>query len=254
MDETSNLAPANFYTGLVAKMYRHLRSEEFDPEPYARFVRRYGEPALELGCGDGDPLLDLVAMGLDVQGLDSSADMLDRCRAFATERNLAVKLHLATFEAMNLDKKYRSMYFAGATFCLLGDDAVALDALKQIAAHLEPEGAALVPLWIPDPPTNDNSGETRTITQADGSVMTLTTLHTHHDPTLRTQTTRLRYELSLGERHESVERDWIIHWFNQQTFRDLVESAGLRVKVFVGPDGRTARGDETLFTAILQLT
>ena len=31
-----------------------------------------GEPALEIGCGDGDPLLDLVAAGLDVEGLDAA--------------------------------------------------------------------------------------------------------------------------------------------------------------------------------------
>ena len=33
-------APADFYTGLVAEMYRHLRSESFDPEPYVRLVER----------------------------------------------------------------------------------------------------------------------------------------------------------------------------------------------------------------------
>jgi len=47
MDEP--VAPADFYTGVVAEMYRHLRSETFDPERYAAFVERSGEPALELG-------------------------------------------------------------------------------------------------------------------------------------------------------------------------------------------------------------
>jgi cytosine/adenosine deaminase-related metal-dependent hydrolase len=85
--------PASFYTGLVAELYAPLRSETPDPLPYERFVRRYGEPALELACGDGDPLLDLVGQGLDVHGLDSSMDMLARCRARAAERGLHVTLH-----------------------------------------------------------------------------------------------------------------------------------------------------------------
>lgn len=55
------LESSGFYTGIVAELYRHLRAETFDAEPYARFVERSGEPALELGCGDGDPLLDLRA-------------------------------------------------------------------------------------------------------------------------------------------------------------------------------------------------
>ena len=60
-----------------------LKSTATEVEPYARFIAGFGEPALELGCGDGEPLLDLRAMGLDVEGLDSSADMLDRCRTAA---------------------------------------------------------------------------------------------------------------------------------------------------------------------------
>jgi hypothetical protein len=39
---------------------------------------------MEIGCGDGDPLLALRHLDLDVGGLDSSSgDMLERCRANA---------------------------------------------------------------------------------------------------------------------------------------------------------------------------
>ena len=55
--------PSLFYTGLVADLYAPLRSESPDPEPYARFIARSGEPALELACGDGDPILELRRRG-----------------------------------------------------------------------------------------------------------------------------------------------------------------------------------------------
>lgn len=42
------LAASDFLTGIVAELYRHLRAETLDPEPYARFVERSGEPALPL--------------------------------------------------------------------------------------------------------------------------------------------------------------------------------------------------------------
>ena len=138
-------SPSQFYTGLIAATYRYLRSATPDPAPYERFVRRVGGPALELGCGDGDPLLDLVAAGLDVEGLDSSADMLDRCRQAAERRGLHVNLHLAGMEDMDLGRRYRSIYLAGATFNLLIDDATAGGALRRIAAHLHPGGVASSP-------------------------------------------------------------------------------------------------------------
>ena len=81
-------SPSQFYTGLVAELYARLRSADPDVETCAQFVARYGTPALELGCGDGDPMLELRRRGLDVEGLDSSADMLDRCRERAAALNL----------------------------------------------------------------------------------------------------------------------------------------------------------------------
>ena len=146
---TSAPEPSAFYTGLVARLYAPLRSADPDPAPYAALVRRCGGPALELGCGDGDPLLALRAEGLDVEGLDSSADMLDRCRARAEAAGLDVVLHHASMETMDLGRTYRAMYLAGATFNLLPDDDRAAAALLRIHAHLEPGATALVPLIVP---------------------------------------------------------------------------------------------------------
>ena len=93
MTRSESVEAADFYTGLVTELYRHLRSETFDPSPYERFIRRSGEPTLELGCADGDPMLELRARKLDVEGVDSSADMLERFRDSAVARNLDVRLH-----------------------------------------------------------------------------------------------------------------------------------------------------------------
>lgn len=53
---------ADFYTGLVAELYHPLKAHSFDAAPYRSLIERWGEPALELGCGDGEPLLDLQAV------------------------------------------------------------------------------------------------------------------------------------------------------------------------------------------------
>jgi hypothetical protein len=54
-------SPAQFYTGLIADVYEALAIIA-RAESYAPFFERSGTPALELRCGSGRPLLDLLAM------------------------------------------------------------------------------------------------------------------------------------------------------------------------------------------------
>ena len=50
---------------------------------YREVIARHGQPALDVGCGTGRLVLDYVASGLDVDGVDNSPEMLDICRAKA---------------------------------------------------------------------------------------------------------------------------------------------------------------------------
>jgi SAM-dependent methyltransferase len=225
--------PSQFYTGLVAPVYGPLRSMVPDPEPYARFVTKTGEPGLELGCGSGDPLLDLVARGLDVEGLDSSADMLELCRAAAQQRGVAVLLHHAKMEEMNLERGYRSIYLAGPTFNLLPDDDTARRALQRIAAHLDEGGRALVPLFVPERPRD--LGRPREHVEDDGTVLRFTALDVQHDDALRLQRTWTRYERIRGDDIETLEREWLIHWFAPGGFAQLAAEAGLHAREVDGP-------------------
>ncbi|MCU1360660.1 MAG: putative methyltransferase [Ilumatobacteraceae bacterium] len=245
--------PSDFYTGLVAQLYAHLRSQTFDPEPYARFIARSGEPALELGCGDGDPILELRSRGVLVEGLDSSIDMLDRCRQAADERGLDVVLHHGTIESMDLGRTYRSIYLAGATFNLLADDATASAALQRIAAHLEPGGSALIPLFIPDGGELQPGGAPRQHQTEQGSMMRLTVVSVQRDQAARTQTSVLRYELIDGDDVQMVERAWVLHWFDQEQFATMATEAGLTVRAVFADDGSRAADDAMSFTFWLRL-
>jgi SAM-dependent methyltransferase len=229
--------PADFYTGLVAELYAPLRGDTPDPALYERFVRRHGEPALELACGDGDPLLDLRALGLDVHGLDASQDMLDRCRARAAARGLEVTLFHQRIEAMSLPSRYRSIFLAGASFNLLPDDAAAAEGLRAIARHLEPGGTALIPLFVPRP---GKPGIFRTERLEDGTEIRCGVVDVRHDTRTRTQRTLLRYErLKPGQAAEALERDWLIHWHERDGFAALCEAAGLEiVRTYEGGEER----------------
>lgn len=238
--------PATFYTGIVAELYGPLRGAgPPDPAPYAAFVRRSGEPALELGCGDGDPLLDLRAEGLHVEGLDSSPDMLERCRTRAAARGLDVVLHERSMADIGIGRRFRSIYLAGPTFNLLPDDATAGAALASIADHLADDGTTLVPLFVPEPTPPSRFGIVRTHRTDDGVTMGISTVGETFDADARTRTTVLRYERTAGGRTDVVERPWVLHWYERPAFEAMAAAAGLRVVRVLRTTGGTAGPDDT---------
>jgi hypothetical protein len=220
-------------------------------EPYLRFVRRSGQPALELGCGDGDPLLDLRARGLDVEGLDSSADMLARCRRRAEARSLVVTLHEARIESMELRRHYRSIYLAGPTFNLLIDDDSAWRALARIRAHLEPDGSALIPLFVPPPVLPRTIGKPRTHVTEDGTTLRFTVTGVERDDAARVQVHHTRYERERDGEQEVLEREWALHWYTHEGFRQLASDAGLLVDELLGEDGTRATPDATEYAFVV---
>ncbi|MFH8236463.1 class I SAM-dependent methyltransferase [Streptomyces sp. NPDC018321] len=235
---------ADFYTGIVAESYAPLKSFSPEPGPYAAFVREAGGPALELGCGDGDPLLALRREGLDVEGVDSSADMLERCRARAAEEGLSVTVHHQRMERLALPRRYRAVFLAGPTFNLLPDDDTALAALRHIREHLADGGTALVPVHVPSRTPAEQLGAVRTATAADGAQLRFSMVSEERDETARTQTAMLRYERHQDGDSTVVDRSWTLHWYLRSGFEELAAAAGLVPVSVTDADGRAA-GDNT---------
>ena len=244
--------PAQFYTGIVAELYEPLKSSAQQPGRYATFIDEHGEPALELGCGDGDPLLHLRRSGLDVEGVDSSADMLARCRRKASEQGLDLVVHHQRMEALDLSRRYRSIFLAGPTFTLLPDDDTALRALKAIKAHLQADGTALVPLFIPSPTPEDQFGRVRETQRDDGAVLRFSVLAEDRDERGRTQHTTLRYERHSDAERTVVDRVWTLHWHTPEGFRELATRAGLGTVDVRDHAGLPAPPDATEFSFLLR--
>ena len=221
-------SPADaFYTGLVAEVYSQLKSASFPAERYARLIEKYGEPALELGCGDGDPLLELRALGLDVDGVDSSSDMLARLRGRAERRGLVVSAWLTPMEAMDLPRRYRTVFLAGPTFNLLPTDDAMQEALHAIRSALAGGGAAIIPLFVP-PVASEEVGTTAR-EETGGGTVSCTVVAAERDEGQRTQRLTLRYERCARGRRETLERDWVLHWVDLPRFEELAGNAGLRI-------------------------
>lgn len=218
--------PAEFYTGIVPTVYTVLRSTHFNAERYRSFIQEHGTPALELGCGDDGPFYELAAMGIDLEGVDSSEDMVRRGRARLEAEGITAGIHQQRMEEFELNRKFASIYLAGPTFNLLPDDATALRALRAIADHLEPEGAALVPLWSPPPTPSHQNGMVHSARVGETDAR-YTVLQEDYDTASRTRTTSMRFELATDSESVVEDREWIIHWYDPKEFQQLAAKAGL---------------------------
>jgi ubiquinone/menaquinone biosynthesis C-methylase UbiE len=244
--------PARFYTGLVAQLYEPLVSYRATADDYAPFLDRSGTPALELCCGTGMPLLDLLARGYDVEGLDCSPDMLALCRESAARRGLHPVLYEQTMQAMQIERRFRSIFLAGASFTLLGSDADASRALAQIHRHLVPGGAVLIPLSVPD--LRDGAapfGATREVRDAEGTLLRVTVGETRVDQTQREVRTALRYErIPVSGGTERVDRTLVTRWWQQDRFATMLRQAGFDRIRFLALGGDRAAPDASFFLCI----
>lgn len=254
MPPSTEPAPDQFYTGLVAELYDPLVGERATAERYAPLLDRHGTPALELACGSGRPLLDLVAAGYDIDGLDASEDMLTRCRAEAAARGLRIAVHRGLMQSFTLPRRYRCIFLAGASFTLLTRDADALAALACMYRHLQPGGTLSIPLERIDPAAVQASlGRFR---EAEGAgaerlrcgVVACTTGGDGRD-TIR----RLRYErLRPGRPAEVLERDWCTRTWPQAVFAGMLTECGFSALRMRAPGGGPAAPQAGSFVAVAE--
>ena len=134
--------PLVWHYGLMADYWSEFLCDAPEVPFVTAFIARFGEPALDLGCGTGRVLLPLLRAGVDVDGADVSADMIRLAREAVLRERLATGLFVQPMHEMALPRRYRTIYMLGS-FGLSGDRANDLHCLRRCRDHLEPGGALL---------------------------------------------------------------------------------------------------------------
>lgn len=111
-----------------------------DLDFYLGLARAAGGPALDVGCGTGRVLLRALEAGLDMDGLDASADMLAGLAANAAARGLRPRVTLGDMRGFQMDRRYACVVIPFNAFAhnLSADDQIA--ALRACHEHLRPGG------------------------------------------------------------------------------------------------------------------
>jgi SAM-dependent methyltransferase len=222
--------PSDFYTGLVAELYEPLAGGITDSGRFIQFVQEHGEPALEICCGTGLPLLDLLEAGLYVEGLDSSKDMLALCAAAALDRGIEAKLHHGTMQQFQLAQKFNSAYVANGSITLLTSDEDLLLTLNAIVSCLKVGGTVMFDLDAPDVETlRRYIGHFKEKQFEDYTIRVgMTSIESSDDG--RNVTTNLRYERVDSEGNmEAVDKPWHRRIWSLEQFSTLLQASGLTV-------------------------
>jgi SAM-dependent methyltransferase len=230
------------YRGMMAKAWDLLRGDysTWPDRPFWRAViERQGGAALDVGCGTGRLILDFLAAGLDVDGVDNSPEMLAICRAKAEAAGIDVdgRLFEQEMEELALDRRYATIFVPSLSFQLLTDLSAAARALARFRDHLAPGGVLVLSfqakLW-PGRHTPQQQEWTSWYKEAeqprpeDGAVIRRWSRE-RFDHELQLVDEENRYELLRdGEVVESEfhERSPCVRWYSLAQALEIVERAG----------------------------
>jgi len=101
---------------------------------------------LDIGCGPGIYMVDLLQRGMDVWGVDVAPKMIEQAISTAKDMGLQSRVHFSVASVENLpfpDEYFDVIICIGVLEYLSKDDL----ALKEIYRVLKPHGIAIITIW-----------------------------------------------------------------------------------------------------------
>ena len=253
-----------WHHGFIARWWAEFNSAEPEELAYNRAaIAKFGEPALDVGCGNGRILIPLLADGLDIDGSDISADMIAAAETQALKAGFTPRLTVQPMHTLDLDRTYRTIYVCGA-FGIGGRRDYDRESLRRAYRHLEPGGALVITnhvfpygdtdearwaRWLPGhragiPREWPTEGERRKF--SDGDEVEWLNRLTEFDPLGQRLTMEVRVRLWRGEQIVKEEAYSLKEnlYFAQEMLLILDEAGFRDVVIEAYPAGRPATVDD----------
>jgi ubiquinone/menaquinone biosynthesis C-methylase UbiE len=246
------------YKGLMAQAWDVLRGDTStwpDRSFYLDLIRMYGQPVLDVGCGTGRLLLDYLAQGIDIDGVDNSPEMLGICRQKAAASDLAPTLYEQYLETLVLPRHYRTIMIPSSTLQLVIDPAMAVQSLQRLAAHLLPGGIVVTPFMTFGKPGDTRITEWEQTAVRAGDRATFRRMGRYwYEPESECAHTEDRYQLIIDERvvaEETHRRSPATRSYTQAQARAIFESARFNpIELQSAWTFDPVKADDTGFTVI----
>ncbi|MBT3222395.1 MAG: class I SAM-dependent methyltransferase [Proteobacteria bacterium] len=127
---------------------------QVDLDFYVQLARRARGPVLELGCGNGRVTLPIARAGVEIHGVDLSAEMLLDLRRKLHNESEAVRLRVrfcqADFAQVVSDRLYPLVLMPFNALHHLRDEGEVLDFFKHVVALLGRPGVFAFDCYLPD--------------------------------------------------------------------------------------------------------
>ena len=247
------------YRGLMARLWDAFRGDTThwpDQVLFQKMARERGGALLDVGCGTGRLLLDLLSHGVDADGVDNSPEMLALCREKAAARGLSPMLYEQPMERLDLPRRYRTILVPSSSFQLLTDPNDAAEALRRFRAHLEPGRMLALPFmefWRDGEPLSTDWSGPREASLPDGTLARRWT-RAEFDPGTQCESSEDRWEVVQGDVTIAAEhhrRSPATRWYSHAEAVRLLQDAGFtEIRLLHEFEETPAGPDDRLFTAI----
>jgi ubiquinone/menaquinone biosynthesis C-methylase UbiE len=254
------MTPDYTYFGLRAATWDLSRGDTStwtDRLFYLDVVQRFGQPVLDIGCGTGRILLDFLAQGIDIDGVDDSPEMLNLCRAKAARMGLRPQLYQQKMEALDVPRRYRTVLIPSSSFQLLTDQETARTAMVRFHQQLAGGGALVSPFgfgWREGDPLDTGWKLKFEKQRAEDGALVKAWERTWHEPERQLWHEEERFEVELNGQiigSEHLRCSPAGRWYTQeQTIRLLKDAGFSEVQMFSGFSKCPAVADDRLVCAV----
>ena len=235
-----NRADAQTPYDAIARLYDPWsRSVTEDVSFYVGEAKHAGGPVVELGVGTGRIAVPIAAEGIDVIGVDSSAEMMAVCRERAELAGVdaRIDLRLGDLAAPPVDERAPLVICPFRSYLHLQSDEDRLRALRAAREILTPGGRLAFDVFAP---ASDDVSEThgRWLEREPG-------IFERADWNTETRT------LTLSVRGAQGAATMSLAWLSPREWRALLEAAGFEVEACYGWFDRSpyTGGEDTVWLA-----